>query len=64
MKTTKGYRVFGLQPSFDTTTYSYSKQSGRVRAVEGNPYFDQYVRWEASGKAIGHDFGDLDKGSK
>lgn len=65
MKTTKGLAVFGLQKAFSTRTYGYRGHSGRVRVVEGNPYFDEWCKWEDDGSAFKHEFGDLDfKGDK
>lgn len=66
MKTTKGHEVMGLQPAFDTQTYAFTLQSGRVRLVKDNPHYDQHLKWSSSGKAHNHDFGDLilSKGDK
>ena len=59
MKTTKGLNVSGLQKSFDTKVYSYQGWSGRVRVVEGNPFYDDYAKWSESGKARDHEYGDI-----
>ncbi len=59
LKTTKGYTVAGLIKPFSVRTYSYRGWSGRVRVVEGDPYFDEYVKWDDDGRALHHDFGDL-----
>lgn len=60
MKTTKDLRVSGLQKSFDTKIYSYQNWSGRVRVVEGNPFYDDYAKWDEQGAAKDHKYGDLD----
>lgn len=60
IKTTKGYVVAGLQKAFSVRTYSYRGFSGRIRVIEGDPYFDEYEKWDDEGKAWKHDFGDLD----
>lgn len=59
VKTTKGLKVSGLQKAFSTRIYSYRGHSGRVRVIEGNPYHDDYAKWDDSGKAFNHDYGDL-----
>lgn len=59
MKTTKNLTVSGLQKSFDTKAYAYQGWSGRVRVVEGNPFYDDWVKWDDAGKAFKHDYGDL-----
>lgn len=59
MKTTKGFVVAGLQKSFDTKIYAYQGWSGRVRVVEGNPFYDEYAKWSESGVAKDHKHGDL-----
>ncbi len=59
MKTTKGYSVAGLQKSFDTAIYAYQGWSGRVRVVEGNPFYDDYAQWDEQGQAIDHEYGDI-----
>lgn len=59
-KTTKGFVVAGLIKPFSVRTYSFRGWSGRIRVVKGDPHFDEYVKWDESGKAWHHDFGDLD----
>ena len=59
MRTTKGLKVSGLQKSFDTKSYCYKSQSGRVRVVEGDPYHDDYAKWSDDGKARDHEYGDI-----
>lgn len=59
MQTTKGYSVAGLQKSFDTAIYSYQGWSGRVRVVEGNPFHDDYAKWDEQGNAKDHEYGDI-----
>ena len=65
MKTTKGFSVFGLQTAYHPKSNVYRGWSGRVRVVEGNPYYDEYHKWDSDGSAFKHEFGDLDfKGDK
>ena len=59
MKTTKGLEIMGLQRSFDVESYTYKNWSARVRLVEGNPYYDDYFKWDGNGEAIDHDNGDI-----
>lgn len=59
MKTTKGLKVSGLQKSFDTKVYSYQGWSGRVRVVAGDPFHDDYAKWDKHGAAKDHDYGDI-----
>lgn len=59
MRTTKELEVSGLQKAFSVRTYSFRGYSGRVRVIEGNPYHDDYAKWEESGRAFKHDYGDL-----
>ena len=59
MRTTKDLKVSGLQKAYSTRTYSYRGHSGRVRVVEGNPFYDDYAKWDDNGKAWQHDYGDL-----
>lgn len=60
MKTNKGFAVFGLQAAYHPKSNVYRGYSGRVRVVEGNPYFDEYVKWNSDGSAFKHEYGDLD----
>lgn len=65
MKTNKGYSVAGLQAAYHPRENVYRGYSGRVRVVEGDPYFDDYVKFNSDGSAFKHEFGDLDfKGDK
>lgn len=61
-KTTKGYEVFALKRWFNAKTLTPT-WSGKIRLVEGNPYFDEYFAWyrepHRNGVAIEHDKGDL-----
>ena len=59
MKTTKNLNVSGLQKSFDTNVYSYQGWSGRVRVVAGDPFYDDYAKWDNFGNAKDHDYGDI-----
>lgn len=59
MKTTKGFSVAGLQKSFDTQIYSYQGWSGRVRVVAGDPFHDDYAKWDDFGNAKDHEYGDI-----
>ena len=59
MKTTKGLSVSGLQKSFDTKVYSYQGWSGRVRVVAGDPFHDDYAKWDDQGNALNHEYGNI-----
>ena len=59
MKTTKNFNISGLQKSFDTKVYSYQGWSGRVRVVAGDPFHDDYAKWDKHGAAKDHDYGDI-----
>lgn len=59
MKTTKGLNVSGLQKSFDTKVYLYQGWSGRVRVVVGDPFHDDYAKWDDFGNAKDHEYGDI-----
>lgn len=59
MKTNKGYSVAGLQTAYDPKENVYRGYSGRVRVVEGNPYFDEYVKFNSDGSAFKHEYGDI-----
>lgn len=59
MKTTKGHSVAGLQSAYHPRENVYRGWSGRVRVVEGNPYYDDYVKWNEQGVAQKHNYGDI-----
>lgn len=59
MKTTKNLNVSGLQTAYHPKENVYRGWSGRVRVVEGNPYHDDYAKWDYSGKAFKHEYGDI-----
>lgn len=59
MKTTEGLKVAGLQKALDVKTLRFSGWSGRVRVVANDPFNDEYVKWSDQGKAIGHEYGDI-----
>lgn len=60
MRTSKGYKVSGLQKSWHPKINNYRGWSGRVRVVEGNPFYDEYVKFNSDGTAFKHEFGDID----
>lgn len=57
--TTKGYSVAGVQHAYNPKLNHWLEYSGRVRVLEGDPYYDLIVRWDDQGNAINHDLGDL-----
>ena len=59
MKTSKGFAVFGLQTAYHPKSSVYRGWSGRVRVVEGDAYFDEYVKWNSDGSAFKHEYGDI-----
>ena len=60
MKTTKGYSVAGLQTAFHPKENVYRGWSGRVRVVAGDPFHDDYAKWNSDGSAFKHEYGNLD----
>lgn len=60
MTTTKGYSVAGLQTAYHPKENVYRGYSGRVRVVEGNPFYDDYAKWNSDGSAFKHKYGNLD----
>lgn len=60
MRTDKGHSVAGLQTAYHPKENVYRGWSGRVRVVEGDPYYDEYVKWNSDGSAFKHEYGDLD----
>lgn len=60
MRTSKGYKVSGLQKSWHPKINNYRGWSGRVRAVKGDPFHDEYVKFNSDGTAFKHKFGDID----
>lgn len=59
LKTSKGYTLTRLSRAYDPAGNHWNQYSARVRAVEGNPFFDQIVRWDLKGNAINHELGDI-----
>lgn len=59
MKTTTGLKVSGLQKSFNTKAYAYQGYSGRVRVVAGDPFHDDYAKWDDQGNALNHEYGNI-----
>lgn len=65
MKTTNGLKVAGLQKALDVKSLRFSGWSGRVRVIAGDPFHDDYAKWDDQGKAVGHEYGDINlKGGK
>ncbi|WLG14615.1 hypothetical protein Q6344_04580 [Psychrobacter cibarius] len=59
MKTTKDLNVSGLQKAYDTKVFAHKGWSGRVRVVAGDPFHDDYAKWDDFGNAIDHEYGDI-----
>lgn len=59
MMTSKGYSLTRLSRAYDPVANHWNQYSARVRVVEGNPFFDQIVRWDLDGNAINHELGDI-----
>lgn len=59
LKTSKGYTLTRLSRAYNPAGNHWNQYSARVRAVEGNPFFDQIVRWDLNGNAINHELGDI-----
>lgn len=60
MKTSKGYSVAGLQTAYHPKENVYRGWSGRLRVVEGDPFYDDYAKWNSDGSAFKHEYGNLD----
>ena len=59
LKTSKGYTLTRLSRAYNPAGNHWNQYSARVRAVEGNPFFDQIVLWDLKGNAINHELGDI-----
>jgi len=59
MKTTKNLSVSGLQKAYDAKVFAHKGWSGRVRVVAGDPFHDDYAKWDDFGNAIDHEYGDI-----
>lgn len=59
LKTSKGYTLTRLSRAYNPAGNHWNQYSARVRVVEGNPFFDQIVRWDLNGNAINHELGDI-----
>lgn len=59
MKTTKGYSVAGLQTAYHPKENVFRGWSGRVRVVAGDPFHDEYAKWDDFGNAKDHEYGDI-----
>lgn len=60
MKTTNDFVVMGLQKAYNIKDFEFKGWSGRVRVVVGNPFHDEYMKWDDHGKAVDHEYGDID----
>tara|TARA_R110002126_G_scaffold209616_1_gene356204 strand:- start:1110 stop:1304 length:195 start_codon:yes stop_codon:yes gene_type:complete len=60
LKTSKGYSVAGLQTAYHPKENVYRGWSGRLRVVEGDPFYDDYAKWNSDGSAFKHEYGNLD----
>lgn len=59
LKTSRGYTLTRLSRAYDPVANHWNQYSARVRVVEGNPFFDQIVRWDLNGNTINHELGDI-----
>lgn len=59
MKTTKGFDVFGMSKYFDAKNNDFKGYKSRLRVDPKDPYHDEYVKWDTSGKAIDHNYGNI-----
>lgn len=60
MTTDKGYSVAGLQTAYHPKENVYRGWSGRLRVVAGDPFYDEYVKFNSDGSAFKHEYGNLD----
>lgn len=59
VKTTKGYVVVYLQKAYHPKTGIYQGWTGRLRVVAGDPFHDEYVKFNSDGSAFKHEYGDI-----
>ena len=59
MKTSIGLKVSGLQKSFNPKQNVFTGYSGRVRVVLGDPFYDDYAKWDNQGNALNHEYGNI-----
>ena len=59
MKTTKGHSVIYLQKAYHPRTGAYQGWTARLRVVAGDPFHDDYAKWDDEGSAIDHEYGDI-----
>lgn len=59
MKTTKDTKVIYLQKAYHPKTGVYQGWTGKLRVVAGDPFHDDYAKWDERGQAIDHEYGDI-----
>ena len=59
MNTTKDIKVIYLQKTYQPKTGTYQGWTGKLRVVAGDPYYDEYAKWDEQGNAIDHEYGDI-----
>lgn len=59
MKTTKDINVIYLQKAYYPKTGAYQGWTGKLRVVAGDPFHDEYAKWDEHGNAIDHEYGDI-----
>ena len=59
MKTTENIKVIYLQKAYHPKTGAYQGWTARLRVVDGDPFYDEYVKFNSDGSAFKHEYGDI-----
>lgn len=59
MKTTKNIKVIYLQKAYHPRAGTYQGWTGKLRVVAGDPFYDEYLKWNSDGSAFKHEYGDI-----
>lgn len=59
MKTTKDIKVIYLQKAYYPKTGTYQGWTGKLRVVAGDPFHDDYAKWDDFGNAKDHEYGEI-----
>ena len=59
MKITNDIKVIYLQKAYRPKTGTYQGWTGKLRVVAGDPFYDEYLKWNSDGSAFKHEYGDI-----
>lgn len=59
MKTKKDIKVIYLQKAYYPKTGTYQGWTGKLRVVAGDPFHDDYAKWDDFGNAKDHEYGEI-----